>query len=83
MQAEPRAHVVSYSAGGLRWRRAKAHWRGEAQSEYKQILFPFWTDQRLNTDLDFNTVCRARGKEFCPHSTIQGIIDWSRCSLSG
>ena len=26
--------------------------------------------------LEFNTVCRARGKEFCSHSTIQGIKLW-------
>ena len=33
------------SAGGLRGRRAKLSRRGEAQSEYKQILVPFWTGQ--------------------------------------
>ena len=51
MQAEAPAHVVPDSAGGLRWRHAKTHWRSEAQSEYKQILFPFRTGQGLNTDL--------------------------------
>ena len=32
-------------AGGLRWRRVKTRRRGEAQSEYKQILVPLWTGQ--------------------------------------
>ena len=52
MQAEAPAHVVPDSAGGLRWRHAKTHWRSEAQSEYKQILFAFRTGQLLNTDLE-------------------------------
>ena len=52
MQAEAPAHVVPDSAGGLRWRHAKTHWRSEAQSKYKQILFAFRTGQVLNTDLE-------------------------------
>ena len=47
MQAEAPAHVVPDSAGGLRWRRVKIHWRSEVQSEYKQILFAFRTGQVL------------------------------------
>ena len=31
------------SAGGLRGQRAKISRSDEAQSEYKQILVPFWT----------------------------------------
>ena len=33
MEAEAPAHVVPDPAGGLRWRRAKTHWRSDAQSE--------------------------------------------------
>ena len=33
------------SAGGLSGRTAKVSRRGKAQSEYKQILVPFWTGQ--------------------------------------
>ena len=40
MQAEAPAYVVPYSAGGLRWRRVKIHWRSEAQSEYKADPLP-------------------------------------------
>ena len=42
MQAEAPA---TDSAGSLRGRRAKISRRGKVQSEYKQILVPFWTGQ--------------------------------------
>ena len=44
--------LVPDSAGGLHWRHAQTHWRSEAQSEYKHILFVFRTGQVLYTDLE-------------------------------
>ena len=51
VQVEAPAHVVPDLASGLRWRRAKTHWRSEAPGKYKQILFTFKTGQGLNGDL--------------------------------
>ena len=58
--AQAPAHVVPDSAGGLRWRLVKIHWRSEAQSEYKQILFAFRTGQVLNTDLEVGAAGNLR-----------------------
>ena len=63
--------IVPDSAGGLRWRLVKIHWRSEAQSEYKQILFAFRTGQVLNTDLEVG----AAGNPRCMTSAAFSNLD--------